>query len=291
MFNMLGQTNLHRNLHLIAGVHHPCIRRSAKPFSRALLGPKSAIPISTYSPYTTHALKRRNLYTASSVEDDPKNVETSSTIYPWDTRFQAWSTLATAAAAATGFIIPLEVALGGGAHAYDFANNALVGMDLSLVVIFAADMFVRSRVATFDAETGITDDPEEIRKQYISSPDFVYDLLGCLPLDYMALAALGGVAHIDPAALGMLPALKLLHLVRLYRVNNLVTYFLFNLNVPLLWVTVFRNLAIVLVMTHWVACGFLWEARECGFDPEILLGVNPELMATLNPRDQYETAL
>jgi len=36
-------------------------------------------------------------------------------IYPWDRRFQAWSTLATAAAAATGFFVPLEVAMGGGA--------------------------------------------------------------------------------------------------------------------------------------------------------------------------------
>jgi hypothetical protein len=41
----------------------------------------------------------------------------SGVLYPWDPWLQAWSTLATVAAAATGFVIPLEVALGGGAHA------------------------------------------------------------------------------------------------------------------------------------------------------------------------------
>ena len=219
--------------------------------------------------------------------DDP----TSSVIYPWDRRFQAWSTLATAAAAATAFAVPLEVALGGGAHAYDFTTNALAALDLALVAVFCADVFVQSRVATFDADSGFTDDAAAVRATYLGSSGFLADLAGCLPLDYLALAAMGGVAHADPGALSLLPLLKLLHLVRLYRVRNLITYLLFNLNVPLLWVTVFRNLAIVMLITHWVACGFFWEAREVGFDPEILPGVDAALMAGLGAGDQYITSV
>ena len=291
---MLGNMKSLRKLHLYAGMHtndHP-FTRGLKPFPRVVIRRNNAIPIQKYIQYATLAVSRQTSSSLTAEEDAPKNsFENAKAIYPWDSRFQAWSTLATAAAAATGFIIPLEAALGGSAHTYDFATNILATFDLTLVLVFTADMFVRSRVATFDTESGLTDDPAEIRKAYISSPDFIYDLIGCMPLDYFALAAMGGLAHIDPAALDFLPALKLLHLVRLYRVNNLVTYFLFNLNVPLLWVTVFRNLAIVLLITHWVACGFLFEARECGFDPEILLGVNAEMMASLNPMDQYKTAL
>ena len=40
------------------------------------------------------------------------------------------------------------------------------------------------------------------------------------------------------------PLVPQLYLVRLYRVRNLFTYLLFNLNVPLLWVTVMRNIAV-----------------------------------------------
>ena len=55
----------------------------------------------------------------------------------------------------------------------------------------------------------------------------------------------------DPATLEALPALQLLHLVCLYRVKNLITYLLFNLNVPLLWVTVLRNV----VVSQSLVCG------------------------------------
>lgn len=126
----------------------------------------------------------------------------------------------------------------------DFAHNLLACLDIGMVAVFAADMLVQSRVARFDASGAFMDDAATVQQQYLGSTSFAADLLGCIPLDYIALGALGGIGHIDAATLAMLPVLKLVHLVRLYRVRNLITYLLFNLNVPLLWVTVIRNLMV-----------------------------------------------
>lgn len=173
----------------------------------------------------------------------------------------------------------------------DFAHNVVAAVDAGLVAVFCTDLYVQSRAAKFDVDAGFTDDAGEVRRQYLTSSGFVADLLGCLPLDYLALAAMGGLAHADPGALDALPALKLLHLVRLYRVRNLITYLLFNLNVSLLWVTVIRNLLIVALVVHWAACAFFWEARHVAFDPEILVGVDAAKMALLGAADQYTTSL
>ena len=50
----------------------------------------------------------------------------------------------------------------------------------------------------------------------------------------------------DPATFELLPTLKLLYLTRLYHVKNLISILLYNLNVPLLWVTVLRNVVVSL---------------------------------------------
>lgn len=75
--------------------------------------------------------------------------------------------------------------------------------------------------------------------------------------------------------------------VRLYRVRWFFRYLEYDLTVSLLTVTVARNLVIVLYLTHWVACGFNYLARSGGYDPDLLVGLNPDLFSSISQPDQY----
>jgi hypothetical protein len=75
--------------------------------------------------------------------------------------------------------------------------------------------------------------------------------------------------------------------VRLYRVRWFFRYLEYDLTVSLLTVTVARNLVIVLYLTHWVACGFNFLAVSGGYDPDMLVGLNPDLFASISKPEQY----
>jgi hypothetical protein len=75
--------------------------------------------------------------------------------------------------------------------------------------------------------------------------------------------------------------------VRLYRVRWFFRYLEYDLTVSLLTVTVARNLVIVLYLTHWVACGFNLLARSGGYDPDLLVGLNTDLFASISLPEQY----
>lgn len=44
---------------------------------------------------------------------------------------------------------------------------------------------------------------------------------------------------------------------------------------------------IVVLCTHWSACGFYYMARLSGFDPELLVGTNQSFFLSLNDAQQY----
>uniref|UniRef100_A0A383VAB8 Cyclic nucleotide-binding domain-containing protein n=1 Tax=Tetradesmus obliquus TaxID=3088 RepID=A0A383VAB8_TETOB len=110
-----------------------------------------------------------------------------------------------------------------------------------------------------------------------------------------ALGAAGSGAVVAiTSANSVVPAiacLKGLHLVRLYRVRWFFRYLEYDLTVSLLTVTVARNLVIVLYLTHWVACGFNFLAVSGGYDPDMLVGLNPELFASISKPEQYMYSL
>ncbi|KAF6256108.1 hypothetical protein COO60DRAFT_1702472 [Scenedesmus sp. NREL 46B-D3] len=105
---------------------------------------------------------------------------------------------------------------------------------------------------------------------------------------YAAGGGAGAVAV--TSANSIVPALACLkgfHLVRLYRVRWFFRYLEYDLTVSLLTVTVARNLVIVLYLTHWVACGFDFLAVSGGYDPDMLVGLNPALFASISKPEQY----
>ena len=74
--------------------------------------------------------------------------------------------------------------------------------------------------------------------------------------------------------------------VRLYRLPWLFRYLEYDLTIRQLWLTLIRNLLLVVFMTHWVACGFEFLARQWGFPNDLLVGVNPELFRSLSYEKQ-----
>ena len=48
---------------------------------------------------------------------------------------------------------------------------------------------------------------------------------------------------------------------------------------------------IVMLITHWVACTFWWEARHVAYDPDVLVGVDAAFMAGLGALEQYCVSL
>jgi hypothetical protein len=97
--------------------------------------------------------------------------------------------------------------------------------------------------------------------------------------------------HRSPLAEPLLRSYVCAMQVRLYRVRWFFRYLEYDLTVSLLTVTVARNLVIVLYLTHWVACGFNLLARSGGYDPDMLIGLNPDLFASVSLPEQYVYSL
>lgn len=208
-------------------------------------------------------------------------------IFPWDNRYLAWSGVATALAAVTGFLIPWEVAFLPTAELYSL-GSPWAALNLLLVGCFGLDTLISSRLAFFEGEV-LVDSPPAMARHYLKS-DFWADLFGFIPADWMLLAAVTAFSGTSGEAAGTLewlPLLRLMHLARLYRVRNLFGFLEYNLQVSLLQVTIIRNLSIVLLITHWTACGFFLACVHSGFSPDVLYGADGAFLASLSPPDQY----
>ena len=88
-----------------------------------------------------------------------------------------------------------------------------VAADVAMVVLFAIDTAINFRVAYYSGER-LVEDGRAVARHYLGTA-FAVDLAGCLPLDWMALAAVGGLdGGADPGTLALIPLIKLVHLVR-----------------------------------------------------------------------------
>ncbi|PSC71927.1 potassium channel SKOR [Micractinium conductrix] len=212
-----------------------------------------------------------------------------SAVLPWDRRYLTWSPVVTVAAALSGFLIPWEVAFVPAEELYSLGSPWAL-LNLLLVGMFGLDLVLSFRLAYFEGEV-LQDDPAAMSRHYLRT-DFAADMLGFIPADWLLLGAVAaaGLAG-DDALLGWLPVLRLLHLARLYRVRDFFCYLEYNLNVSLLQVTIIRNLAIVLLITHWTACGFFLAGVHSGFSGEVLYGADSSFLEALAQADQYVYSL
>lgn len=198
--------------------------------------------------------------------------------------YKAWQGVTVVAAAFTGVFVPWQLAFGDMQGFYSSPPSIPAILNMLLMGIFLVDLFLKPIQEKAKDPKGprMVDWTGACRREL--------DVLGVLPLDLLVLMGLnftGASPDHIAAVLPYISALRLTQMVRLYRVPWLFRYLEYDLTVDLLWVTVVRNLLLIAFMTHWVACGFEFLARQGGFPNDLLVGTNPELFRSLSFDKQY----
>ncbi|KXZ44423.1 hypothetical protein GPECTOR_68g396 [Gonium pectorale] len=154
-------------------------------------------------------------------------------------------------------------------------------------VLFTADLISKFFVAFYDMETGIlVMSSKRIALHYMSSWKFPCDLISALPLDTIIEAF--GAASAPPRVQAGLAFIKMLQLVRLYRVFEFFHALDYSLSLGQGTLLVVRNTTYAFYATHWAACMFYQVAQVEGISPASWVGRNaPRFLG----RPQYERYL
>ena len=203
-------------------------------------------------------------------------------------------------AALTAVHTPLVLAFG---NFQDFYSRQSPGawLELALAAAWASDAFL-ARAAAPDSGSTLDDAAVTAATLGSAAPAvdraatgrILLDAASSIPLDFLAVAALGGPAA--AAATGALPYLALLRLLSLLRLHRLRAGFAsleLNESVDILATTILRNAALVLFGAHGVACGFAYLAHlPAGIiSPDALVGADAVYFSGLSPEGQYLYAL
>ncbi len=166
-----------------------------------------------------------------------------------------WDLVVLAAVVVTGLIIPFQIAF---VRRIDVLGSALVyGLDL----LFLADLWLNLRTSFRRGGSEIRD-PAEVARHYRRS-GFRTDLLSVIPLDLLFIAS--------GAAVGGVPVALVLRANRLLRVARALRGF--RRWERLKWTNtgylrIFKLLIGVLLLIHWIACGWFLVAVLDGFPPD-----------------------
>jgi len=101
-------------------------------------------------------------------------------IVPLSHLYYAWAALITLTFAYDLFVVPYSIALN-----IDF-HGAYFIIDGVAIIIYAADIFIRSRTAMTDPISPPCFDKIEIMKHYVHNR-LIFDLLACIPFEYFML--------------------------------------------------------------------------------------------------------
>ncbi|BDA49938.1 probable potassium channel AKT2 [Coccomyxa sp. Obi] len=179
-----------------------------------------------------------------------------------------WWGVTIAGAGFTGVYEPWVVAFLPHSERYSWASPTGIIFVL-LHVLYSVDILISFRVAFTDTEVLVTN-KADVARNYRRTR-FYWDLVAWLPFDYIALAVLGDFKA-GQSVIARVPLLRLLRMVRLYRVRWFFEHLEFNLTMSLLWVTLIRNLIYVFYVTHWSACMFYFIAVQYGLDHDTWIG-------------------
>eukprot|EP00884_Botryococcus_braunii_P006369 jgi/Botrbrau1/15733/Bobra.4_1s0102.1 len=205
-------------------------------------------------------------------------------IHPSDPRYKMWRVVSTLAAALSAVFIPWQVAFGTSRDLYSFGTRA-GWVEAGLLVLFLLDMWISYRLA-YEKDEALMFNLQDVHTNYIKNRSWI-DLLGLVPLDLVYVTAMGGPAEFTDQSLHLICLLRLLHLVRLYRVKLAFSYLEYNSPVNIVWLTIIRNSLIVAFVVHWAACGFYYVEGLFGFKEEVMVGADGTFFNSLNLVDQY----
>lgn len=185
-------------------------------------------------------------------------------IHPSSPWYSAWWYTTVLVAAITAFLQPYYISFAPpGLYPYDSAGSILVYTMMFLIV---ADIAVNFRVARFKDGQLLTD-KRQLAIDYLKSFFFI-DLLSALPLDEigLAIAGLNGPNWVnDPVTAYYLSLLRLVALLRCYRLFWFFSFLTYSLATPLLLVTILRNVLMTFYIANFEACLLYYIARQGGF--------------------------
>jgi hypothetical protein len=216
-------------------------------------------------------------------------------VFPWDPLYQAWWSLTAVGAIVTAFFCPFHIAFenlpGAAAAAATTTTNDyyLPSQSIEWVVngIFCLDIVLNFNLAFYKHER-IVFERQEIAVAYVQNGMFGIDLMGVFPFETLALALTGELGKNSTQAL-LLSLLRCLRFVRLHRMKRLSDLLQYNARVSLLWFTMIRNFATVILLTHCEACALYFSARLHDFDEGTWLG--PHMADEMSTFQCYVTAL
>ncbi|KAK9903334.1 hypothetical protein WJX75_003130 [Coccomyxa subellipsoidea] len=179
-----------------------------------------------------------------------------------------WWGATIAGAGFTGVYEPWIVAFLPHSERYSWDSPSSI-IFMALHLLYAMDILISFRVAFTENEILVTN-RADVARNYRRTR-FYWDMAAWLPLDYLALWLLGDF-HAGQSIIARVLLLRLLRMIRLYRVRWFFEHLEFNLTMSLLWVTLIRNLIYVFYVTHWSACMFYFIAVQNGLDHDTWIG-------------------
>jgi hypothetical protein len=178
--------------------------------------------------------------------------------------YRAWWLTTVLVAAITAFLQPYYIAFAPpGLYPYTSAGSILVYVMMLLIVL---DMALNFRVARYKQGQLVTC-KRTLTLDYLRGY-FMIDLLSVLPLDEIALAIAGlnGPDYTsNPTLAYYLSLLRLVALLRCYRLLDFFSFLTYSLAYPLLFVTLLRNVLMAFYVANFEACLFYYLARQSGF--------------------------
>ncbi|KAL4435944.1 hypothetical protein ABPG77_000706 [Micractinium sp. CCAP 211/92] len=183
---------------------------------------------------------------------------------PW---YQVWWHTTVLVAAITAFLQPYYIAFAPpGLYPYDSAGSILVYI---MMVLIAIDVVLNFRVARYK-EGQLVTSKRQLAKDYLRLY-FWIDTLSILPLDEIALA-IAGLNGPDfaknPTLAYYLSLLRLVAMLRCYRLGWFFSFLTYSLATPLLLVTLLRNVLLTFYIANFEACLFYYLARQGGFSED-----------------------
>jgi hypothetical protein len=204
--------------------------------------------------------------TGTSDRDMVQKANIRGVIFPWMLSYKIWWLTTVAGTILTVFLCPIMIGFQREPGGFSHAGGVLEAI---LMVLFAIDIGVKFDTA-YHKDGVLEYDRKKIVANYLSRLFWV-DLIGVIPFDTIALAGAGLVGQDTPKAL-LLSLLKLLTLVRLYRVKKFSYVLQFNARISLVTYTLVRNFCVAFAVTNFSGCIMYFIARVDGFGEDTWIG-------------------
>ncbi|PSC76146.1 potassium NKT2 [Micractinium conductrix] len=185
-------------------------------------------------------------------------------VHPNSKWYQVWWHTTVLVSAITAFLQPYYIAFAPpGLYPYASAGSILVYCMMALI---AVDIAVSFRVARYKDGQLVTD-KRQLAIDYLKGY-FVVDVLSALPLDEIALsiAGLSGPRFTENEELAYyLSLLRLVALLRCYRLFWFFSFLTYSLGTPLIFITLLRSVLFTFYLANCEACLMYYIARQSHF--------------------------